>query len=110
MKEFLHAPGRLALPICGAWGETNKPLNKINATIYLEGFPGGSVVKKSACQCRRLGSIPGRKTPWRSKWQPTPVFLSGEFHGQRSLVGYSPCIELDAHTHTYLNIYTFIET
>jgi len=27
---------------------------------------------------------------WRRKWQPTPVFLPGEFHGQRSLVGYSP--------------------
>ena len=27
--------------------------------------------------------------PWRRKWPPTPVFLSGEFHGQRSLVGYS---------------------
>ena len=27
---------------------------------------------------------------WRGKWQPTPVFLPGEFHGQRSLVGYSP--------------------
>ena len=25
------------------------------------------------------------------KWQPTPVFLPAEFHGQRSLVGYSPC-------------------
>ena len=31
-----------------------------------------------------------RKSPWRRKWQPTPVFLPGEFHGQRSLVGYSP--------------------
>ena len=28
--------------------------------------------------------------PWRRKWQPTPVFLSGEVHGQRSLVTYSP--------------------
>ena len=28
------------------------------------------------------------KMPWRRKWQPTPVFLPGEFHGQRSLVGY----------------------
>ena len=28
--------------------------------------------------------------PWRRKWQPTPVFLPGEPHGQRSLVGYSP--------------------
>ena len=27
---------------------------------------------------------------WRIKWQPTPVFLPGEFHGQRSLAGYSP--------------------
>ena len=27
---------------------------------------------------------------WRRKWQPTPVFLPGEFHGRRSLVGYSP--------------------
>ena len=35
---------------------------------------------------------------WLSReWQPTPVFLPGEFHGQRSLVGYSPwgCTELD---------------
>ena len=31
-----------------------------------------------------------RKIPWRRKWQPTPVFLPGEFHGQRSLVDYSP--------------------
>ena len=31
-----------------------------------------------------------RKIPWRRKWQPTPVFLLGESHGQRSLVGYSP--------------------
>ena len=31
-----------------------------------------------------------RKVPWKSKWQPTPVFLPGEFHGQRTLLGYSP--------------------
>ena len=30
------------------------------------------------------------KIPWRRKWQPTPVFLPGESHGQRSLVGFSP--------------------
>ena len=38
-----------------------------------------------------------RKIPWRRKWQPTPVFLPGESHGQRSLAGYSPqsCNELD---------------
>ena len=31
-----------------------------------------------------------RVDPWRRKWQPTPVFLPGESHGRRSLVGYSP--------------------
>ena len=31
-----------------------------------------------------------RKVLWRRKWQPTPVFLSGESHGQCSLVGYNP--------------------
>ena len=30
------------------------------------------------------------KIPWWKAWQPTPVFLPGEFHGQRSLAGYSP--------------------
>ena len=42
-------------------------------------------------QCGRPGFDPSvRKIPWRRKWQPTPVFLPGESHGQRSLVGYSP--------------------
>ena len=37
------------------------------------------------------GSITGgRKIPWRGAWQPTPVVLSGESHGQRSLAGYNP--------------------
>ena len=33
----------------------------------------------------------GKKIPWRKAQQPTPVSLPGEAHGQRSLVGYSPC-------------------
>ena len=40
---------------------------------------------------RRPGFNPWvRKIPWRRKWQPIPVFLPGESHGRRSLVGYSP--------------------
>ena len=31
-----------------------------------------------------------KKIPWRRKWQPAPVFLSGKFHGQRSLEGCNP--------------------
>ena len=32
----------------------------------------------------------GLESPWRRKWQPTPGFLPGNFHGQRRLVGYRP--------------------
>ena len=32
----------------------------------------------------------GREDPQRRQWQPTPVLLPGEFHGWRSLIGYSP--------------------
>ena len=46
---------------------------------------------KNLPQCRRPGFDPWvRKIPWRRAWQLTPVFLPGEFHGQRSLGGYSP--------------------
>ena len=36
------------------------------------------------------------KIPWRKEWLPTPVYLLGEFHGQRNVAGYSPwgCTEL----------------
>ena len=45
-----------------------------------------ALVVKIACQCRRRKRY---GIPWRRAWQPTPVFLPGESHGQRSLVGYS---------------------
>ena len=31
-----------------------------------------------------------RKIHWSKKWQPTPIFLPGKFHGQRNPAGYSP--------------------
>ena len=40
-------------------------------------------------QVQALGTWVG-KIPWRMEWQPTPVFLPGEFHRQRSLAGYIP--------------------
>ena len=64
-------------------------------------IPGGSDGKETTCQCRRYRRLRFDpwvgKAPWRRKWQPTPVFLPGEFHGQRSLEGYSPwgCKESD---------------
>ena len=60
---------------------------------YSLGFPGGISGKEPVCQCRRhkrrrsnpwIGKIPQRRA-----WQPTPVFLPGESHGQRSLAGHS---------------------
>ena len=42
-----------------------------------------------AMQKTQVQSLVG-KIPWRREWQPSPVFLPGEFHGQRSLAGYSP--------------------
>ena len=63
--------------------------------------------KESACQCRRGRSHRFKlwvgKIPWRRKWQPTPVFLTGKSHGQRSLVGYSPRgrVELDMTEHEH---------
>ena len=54
------------------------------------GLPGGLDGKEATRNAGDMGLIPGsRRLPWRRKWQPTPVFLPGESHGQRSLVGYS---------------------
>ena len=68
----------------------------------------------AACQCKRqkrhsfdlwVGMI-----PWRRKWQPTPVFLPGESHEQRSLAGYCPWDHKESdtteHTHTHTHTHT----
>ena len=55
------------------------------------GFLGGSDRKESACSVENLGSIPGlERAPGEGNGPPTVVFLPGESHGQRNLVGYSP--------------------
>ena len=60
------------------------------APLWDQGFPGDSASKESACQSRRCGFHPWvGKIPRRRKWLPTPVFLSGESHVQRSLAGYT---------------------
>ena len=59
--------------------------------------------EESARQCRKRMFNPWvMKIPWSRKWQPTPVFLPGKFHGQRSLVIYSPQgnKELNMNEHT----------
>ena len=66
------------------------------------------VVKNPPANARDIRDISGfdpwvGKIPWRREWQPTLVFLPGESHGQRSLVGYSPLVlkELDMTAHMY---------
>ena len=62
--------------------------------LLLPSFLGGASLVAQTVKNPLAGSRPGinpwvGKIPWRRAWQPTPVFLPGEFHGQRSLAGYS---------------------
>ena len=57
----------------------------------------GSEVKVSACNVGDLGSIPGLgRSPREENGNPTPLFLPGESHGWRSLVGYSPRVRKES--------------
>ena len=64
-----------------------KIIEKANKLIIALGwgFPGGASDKQPSAS-EEVGMI-----PWRRTWQPTPVFLPGEPHGQRNLAGYGPC-------------------
>ena len=57
---------------------------------FVLGFPGGSDGKESAHNAGDRFNPWVGKILWRRAWQPTSVFLPGESHGQRTLVGYSP--------------------
>ena len=68
--------------------------------------------KKPTCQCRRPKrhgfNLWVRKIPWRRKWQCTPVFLPGKFHGQRSLAGCGPWGRKESDTTERLNFTHFL--
>ena len=76
------------------WGLSPKATNPIREGFTLRVFLGGAVAKNPTANAGDTGDvslIPGSgRSPRRRKWQPTPVFLHGLSHGQRSLVGYSP--------------------
>ena len=64
------------------------------------------MVKDLPANVGDTGLIPGSgRFPWRRKWQPTPVFLLGESHGWRSLVGYT--VHRIAKSRTRLSDFTF---
>ena len=89
----------LASPPCMHFNPTSTLLSSTKAIVltfntlyFLQGLPRWFSGKESTCQGQRLRRCVFDpwvgKIPWRRKWQPTPVFLPGEFHGQRSLVVY----------------------
>ena len=90
----------LARDCTGRWILNHWTTRKVSVLVIIlsqptpsEGFPGGTIVKNPLAnsRCKRSGFDPWiGKIPWRRKWQPTPGFLPGESHGQRSLAGYSP--------------------
>ena len=80
-------------------------------------YPGGLEGKESTCSTADPGLIPrSGRFPWRRKWQPTPVFLPGKSHGQRSQMDYSPWGRKEsdmtehahAHTHTHTHRPTYL--
>ena len=81
---------------CSPWGceesDTTKATQQQQKQSSTLGFLGVAGGKESACQCRRHIKTEFHpwiwKIPWRRAWQPTPVFLPRESHGQRSLAGY----------------------
>ena len=62
----------------------------MNNASQAHGFPGGSDGKETACNAGDIGSIPGLERFTGGGNGNPKVFLPGESHGQRSLVGYSP--------------------
>ena len=86
---------------------TRRGLSTGGDCVHPQAF-GGASGKGHSCQCRRYKRCKFDpwvgKIPWSRAWQPTPVFLPGESHGQRSLLGYSPwgcCKELDRTEETW---------
>ena len=82
-----------------------KGRRKFQTPFLVKGILPWWLRQLSVClQCGRPGFDPWvGKIPWRRKWQSTPVLLPGKFHGQRSLVGYSPWGRKESvHIHTHI--------
>ena len=64
--------------------------SKYGTCRAFKGLPRWISGKESTCNAADEFDPWVRKIHWRRKWQPTPVFLSGKSHGQRTLLGHSP--------------------
>ena len=88
LTNYSFSPGKSALSVY---------LKPHNSSLFLQslsqllGFPGGLVVRSLPANARNVAFDPWiRKILWKGKWQPTPVFLLGKSHGQRTLMGCNP--------------------
>ena len=108
---FLFSSPRFWSCLCVAVAFFVSAENKGTA-ISKKGFPGGTVGKESASQCGRCKRHEFdpwvEKIPWRREWQPTPVFLPGRPHGQRSLVGSSPWGHKESDTSEATKAFSFL--
>ena len=99
ISTFVHLPqeGKILsdwkLILIGVWKKKKTTPDEyfLKAVVYLTmGLPWWLRWWRVCLQCRRPGFDTWVwKIPWRGEWQPTPVFLPGEFHGQKSLACYS---------------------
>ena len=100
---------------CLWWMITNRKEESLGLNCILRASLVAQMVR-ICLQCKRSGFDPwDGKIPWRRERWPTPVFLPGEFYGQRSLEGYSLWghKQLDTTerlTHTHVYIYTYIHS
>ena len=87
---------------------------RLDFLVLRMGFAGGSYSKESTCNARDLSLIPGHHDLLEKgkEWLPTPAFLPGGFHGQRSLMVYNPwgCKESDMTELLIFSLFTFLET
>ena len=93
--------------------------NIFSFLTLIYGLPRWLSGRQSACQCRRCRFKPWvGKISWKRKWQPTPIFLSGKYHRQRRLEGYSLWGHKESdmtehackHIHIYIYIYIYTHT
>ena len=77
---------------------SNKSPDLFIITIYYWWLNG----KESTCNAEDARNT----LPWRRRWKPAPVFLPGKFHGQRSLVVYSPWVHKESDTTDCMSTHT----
>ena len=110
--QWFNTGGTVSIP---GWGKKKAYLviswNFQVSLTMLAGFPSGSEGKASTCNAGNPGSLPGwGRSPGEGNGNPFPIFLPGESHRQRSLVGYSPqgCKESDTTEQLHFQLLTML--